>query len=321
MFKLGIVGLSRIAVKKVIPSIINESQFSISAVATQSLGSNKLDIGKSLEYYQDYYDILENPDIDGLYVSLPNNMHADYVMKCIQKKQNVLIEKPLCLSCFEASNIIKNYKNNIVIMEGFMYKYHPQWLETIKILRSGSIGKPISATINISYICDDKKNIRYKKKLGGGALYDIGIYCFSMAQLIFQQNPINAFGNQTLCAQTKVDLTNSGTIEFQNGKVSFFASIVHDRQNYVNIKCEYGSVTLHKALNPDLGGMAHITIDNRGKSIELNTPNCNQFKEELFQFKEKCEKREFSLDMNGTLNNIKAVDYFQTNSEKKYVKN
>jgi predicted dehydrogenase len=319
MFRLGIVGLSRIAVTKVIPSILNESGFLISAIASQSQGTHNFNEIDNVIRYNNYYEILKDRNIDGLYVSLPNNMHANFVLQCISNKQNILIEKPLCLSVNEAEKIIKEYDNEITIMEGLMYKYHPQWIETIRMLRESEIGKPLSAIIKISYTCKDKNNIRFSKDLGGGALYDVGVYCFSMARQIFQQEPLEIYGKQFICNKSLVDITSEGTIIFEGGEVSFFASIMHTRQNYVEIQCENGKIILNEALNPPLGGVANIIVVRNKFKKKYTTSKCNQFKEQLEFFKKSCSKNDSLNNLKDSLYNIKAVEKFINKSEKQYV--
>ncbi len=321
MFKLGIVGLSKIATTKVIPSILTDMDITISAIATKSIEFSAFDWMKDAIIYEDYYSILNNRELDGLYVSLPNNMHANYALHCLKNNQNAIIEKPLFLSINEANFFYNISKYKSIIIEGFMYKYHPQWIKIINELRNETLGLPISAKIHISYICKDSNNIRYNKKLGGGAMFDIGVYCFSMARLIFNEEPLCIEGKQIIDKKYDIDIYNEGLIKFNKGNVEFKISFNEDRTNFVEIQCERGKIILNEALNPRLDEVAKVIFIKNGNYCEFTTEKSNQFYNQFIAFKNICKQNTLFEGLADPINNIKAIEKFINVSEKKYVTN
>ena len=146
--KWGIIGLGNVAYE-----FANAFNFSQNAklIALSSKSEKKLEefgnrfgINKN-NLFNSYNQIIENNDIDIFYIALTNNLHFDLVEKLVKKKKNILVEKPAFLSVKEAE-IIFNKKNfdNIFFSEGYMYRYHPQIVEIIKIIKAGKIGKLIA---------------------------------------------------------------------------------------------------------------------------------------------------------------------------------
>ena len=167
--KWGIIGLGNIAYHFA-KSFYNLENAKLVAVASHSQEKllrfkENFDI-KNENLYKDYIKILEDKNLDVVYIALPNSLHYEWVLKGIDKKKNILVEKPAFTSTNQIEQIF-NHKNfeNVFLSEGYMYKYHPQIIETIKIIKSGEIGKPIEMQTNCGMNLVYKKNFfGFKKK-------------------------------------------------------------------------------------------------------------------------------------------------------------
>jgi predicted dehydrogenase len=174
--------------------------------------------------YGSYEALLADKDIDAIYNPLPNDMHAEWSIKCAEAGKHVLVEKPIALTTREVDRMIAAAKkNNVVIAEAFMYKHHPQTLQVLDLVKQGAIGelKLIrgSFTFNLTRTVD----VRLIPEMGGGSIWDVGCYPISYARLIAQAEPIEVFGWQVTGA-TGVDETFSGQMRFANGLLAQFDS-------------------------------------------------------------------------------------------------
>ena len=160
--KWGIIGLGNIAYHFA-ESFYNLDNAKLIAVASNSKEKllrfkENFNI-KNENLYDDYEKILDDRNLDVIYIALPNSLHFKWALKAVDKKKNILVEKPAFTSTNQVEQIF-NHKNfeSIFFSEGYMYKYHPQIIETVKIIRSGDIGKPLQMQTNCGM------NLIYKKK-------------------------------------------------------------------------------------------------------------------------------------------------------------
>ena len=145
--KWGIIGLGNIAFEfaKSFYNSDNADLIAVASTSNEKLIKFKQNFNIEKEnLYNSYQKLLENEDIDIVYIALPNSFHFEWILKAIEKNKNILVEKPAFMSLKEAETIF-NHKNlkNIFFGEGYMYRYHPQISEMIKIIKSSGIGKPI----------------------------------------------------------------------------------------------------------------------------------------------------------------------------------
>ncbi len=141
--------------------------------------------------YGSYEELINDANIDVIYISLPNNLHAEWTIKAAQQKKHVLCEKPLTLSIEEIDRIQQAaQENNVIISEGLMYLSHPQTLVVEEIIRRGIIGDVIHIDAWLDrYMPTDNEPLCLRSEFGGGALWNFGIYPVSFAMLIARQIP------------------------------------------------------------------------------------------------------------------------------------
>jgi predicted dehydrogenase len=175
------------------------------------------------KFYGSYEELLVDPDIDFIFCPLPNHLHLEYIKKSADAGKPILCEKPLGLNAKEAVEAADYYKKkNILLMEAFMYRFHPQWIRAAEIVKSGELGTVMTTAGIFSYNNTDGKDIRNNAETGGGGILDIGCYTVSTARLLMQAEPQQVMCTLKRDAAFKTDIFASALLDFGDGRVSTF---------------------------------------------------------------------------------------------------
>ena len=180
LIKIGILGCANIAKRYVIPSIMELSDyFTIIGIASRTKEkayhfSNKFNI----DTFVGYETLLENKNIDAVYIPLPNALHAEWIEKAFDKNLHVLVEKSLATTFHDVKRLNEiALEKNLVLVENFQFRFHKQLSAIKNFLKKGVIGELRSVRSSFGFPpFPDEDNIRYKIELGGGALLDAGAY-------------------------------------------------------------------------------------------------------------------------------------------------
>jgi D-xylose 1-dehydrogenase (NADP+, D-xylono-1,5-lactone-forming) len=168
-----------------------------------------------------YEVLLADPDVDAVYISLPNSLHVEWSIRALEAGKHVLCEKPLDRRperVEEAFDVAE--RAGRVLMEGFMWRHHPQTRLLEEIIRSGRIGEPRVVLTRFSFPLDDPENVRMRPELDGGGLMDVGCYCISAARFVAGE-PELVFGRQVV-GPTGVDVRFLGTLQFPGNVFAHF---------------------------------------------------------------------------------------------------
>jgi predicted dehydrogenase len=222
----GILSTAKIGTVKVIPAIQKASNCEVVAISSRSLSQAKaaaveLGIPKA---YGSYEELLSDPDIDAVYIPLPNHLHVPYTIKALEAGKHVLCEKPITLNTDEALTLIEATKKypHLKVMEAFMYRFHPQWQKVKQLVSEGAIGEVKTIHSVFSYFNNNPENIRNMAAIGGGALMDIGCYCISFPRFIFGKEPARVVGLIDRDPQMSIDRITSGMLDFSSGQSASF---------------------------------------------------------------------------------------------------
>jgi xylose dehydrogenase (NAD/NADP) len=174
--------------------------------------------------YGSYEALLADPEIDVIYNSLPNHLHAEWTIKALRAGKHVLCEKPLALSLDEVDAMIAVSKETgKVLAEAFMYRHHPQTLKVKEIVDSGALGKLQLMRGSFTYTLTREENYRSTKEMGGGSIWDVGCYPISYARMIVGAKPVEVFGWQVE-GPGRCDDSFVGQMRFANGILFQFDS-------------------------------------------------------------------------------------------------
>ena len=271
--KWGILSIAKSGREKVIPAMQKGAYCDIVAMASRSIElakaeAAKLNIPKS---YGCYEDLLADSDVDAIYIPLPNHMHVEWAIKCLEAGKHVLCEKPIGLTSAEAQQLMDASKKypNLKIMEAFMYRFHPQWQAAKKLVDEGRIGQLKTIHSFFSYYNVDPMNIRNKKEAGGGGLMDIGCYNISLSRFIFSKEPVRVFGIVDYDPELQTDRVASGTLDFGNGTSTFTCSTQLMPYQRVNILGTNGRIEIEIPFNapPDQNTKLWIHTNNGSEEI------------------------------------------------------
>jgi predicted dehydrogenase len=243
--RLGIVSTAHIN-RLVIPGAHASDKVDLVAVASR-------DLARAQEYartweiecaYGSYEELLAAPDIDAVYVSLPNTLHCPWSIKAMEAGKHVICEKPLSRSAREVEEAFDvSERTGRLFMEAFMYRHNPQTARLVELVREGAIGDLRLVRSAFSYSLYDTGNIRLRTDVDGGSLMDVGCYCVSASRLLAGE-PESAFG-QAFVGPTGTDWVFTGSLRFPGGVLAQFdcATALTDRDELEAIGSE-GSLFL-----------------------------------------------------------------------------
>ena len=173
-------------------------------------------------FFSNYDDLLADPLIDVVYISLPNSLHAEWSIKALQMGKHVLCEKPLTTSVQDADAVIATSQaTGKVIAEAFMYRHHPQTLLVKDMLDNGQIGSLQLIRGSFCYTNTRPADVRFDPALGGGALWDVGCYPVGYSSFLTGTSPTEVYGHQ-LTGPTGIDTLFAGQLHFPHGVISQF---------------------------------------------------------------------------------------------------
>ena len=215
--------------------------------------------------YGSYAALLTDPDVDVIYNSLPNHLHAEWTIKAVEAGKHVLCEKPLALTLDEVDAIFSAaQKHQRVVAEAFMYRHHPQTIRIQEIVNSGSLGTLKLLRGSFSFFLSREGDVRLDPTMGGGSIWDVGCYPISLIRTVAGLEPSEVFGWQGT-GPTGIDETFVGQLKFKNGLYGQFDSSFmmpfHTRFEAVGSEA---TLVVHTPFKP--GKAEKIFIMGKGKT-------------------------------------------------------
>ncbi|OGO13798.1 MAG: hypothetical protein A2Y53_07955 [Chloroflexi bacterium RBG_16_47_49] len=244
----------------------------LSAVASRSL-DKAVEFAKEWEiprYHSSYEALLADPEIEVIYNSLPNSMHAEWSIKAMQSGKHVLCEKPLTTSIKELDEVISVARNTgMVITEAFMYRHHRQTLLVKQMVDQGDIGNLQLIRGSFCYTNTRSNDVRFDPALGGGCLWDVGCYPISFARYITGKEPLEVYGHQ-VTGPTGVDLLYAGQLVFPGGVISQFeCSFITPFKALMEITGDKGRIIISEPYKPGIKTKLIIERDGQTQTISI----------------------------------------------------
>ena len=277
----GILSTAKIGIEKVIPAMQQGKLSEIVAIASRTHESAR-EAAKNLKIpkaFGSYQDLLDDTSIDAVYIPLPNHMHVPWTIKALAANKHVLCEKPIALTATEAKELLKETEKfpHLKVMEAFMYRHHPQWIQALELINGGGIGMVKTVHSFFSYYNDDPENIRNMVDIGGGGLMDIGCYCISLARLIFDEEPQRVFGKIEYDPGFETDRICSGILDFGQGTSTFTCSTQLVPYQRVNVFGTKGRIEIEIPFNAPPDKPCKILFQNNEKIEEIEIKICDQY--------------------------------------------
>ncbi|MBA3687938.1 MAG: Gfo/Idh/MocA family oxidoreductase [Chloroflexi bacterium] len=263
----GILSTANIARTKVIPGIQGARGCSVVAIASRDL-DNARDVAAELDIPQahgSYEALLADPDVDAIYIPLPNHLHAEWTIAAVRAGKHVLCEKPLALTSRDAEVMVAAAEaSQVLLMEAFMYRLHPSWVAVRDLVGSGRVGRLVAVQSWFSYFNDDPTNIRNIRDYGGGALFDVGCYCVNLSRLLFGREPVGVQGSLVRDPETGVDILTTGILEFDDGVSTFTCSTRAEDDQRVDIYGTEGRISIEIPFNIPPDRPTHVFLTSGG---------------------------------------------------------
>lgn len=279
--RIGVMGCASIAERMVIPAILQSSKFELVVVCSREEKKAKKYAEKfGCLYVVGYEQLVEYPNIDVIYMPLPTGLHLEWALKSLAAGKHILLEKSLAINLEEADKIVTKAKeHNLLIQENFMFAFHMQMKVVLEILNSGRIGaiRCIRSSFGFPPF-PDAGNIRYSKRLGGGALLDAGAYTIKIAQILLGFEIEVQAGSLTYDLQKEVD-TMGGL--FLTGPNGIFVETAFGFDNFYQCSLEIwgstGKITADRIFTAGPGIKPKITIEQTGNTEVLEIESDNHF--------------------------------------------
>jgi predicted dehydrogenase len=245
--RIGVLSTADIARKKVIAGIRRSQRCEVVAIASRDAAKAKQaarDLGIP-RGHGSYEALLADPDVDAVYIPLPNHLHREWTVAAARAGKHVLCEKPLAMTAADAQLMVDACRSaGVTLMEAFMYRQHPSWQAVRQIVDDGGIGQLTAIQSWFSYYNDDPHNIRNIVEAGGGALYDVGCYCVNLSRMMFGGEPRRVQAAITRDPLMGVDIVTSAILEFDGGVSTFTVSTRTETDQRVHIYGTRGRISV-----------------------------------------------------------------------------
>lgn len=309
VLRLGILGAARISLGGIIPAAARTESVEVAAVATRGGGKARevREAAPEAELFEDYGSLLDNADIDAVYVPLPNSMHVEWTTKALEANKHVLCEKPFSLEAQGAEKTVEAAESRgLTVMEGFMYRLHPQTLRLVELLSEGVVGEVRQAVAQFGHRLDDPEDVRGIGSLGGGSLGDVGCYCVSGLRLVFGSEP-HRVSARAFFDEEGADRELAGVLEFDRGLGVISCSISSARREQLEIVGEEGTLTLDAPFRADKTG-GKILVDRGGEKSTETFEDADPYRAELEEFAAAIrEGREAAVGPGEIVGNARAI--------------
>lgn len=218
--------------------------------------------------YGSYEALLDDDGIDAVYVPLPNSLHREWTVRAAEAGKHVLCEKPLALDTAECLEMAAAAEaNGVLLMEAFMYRFHPRTERVVELVRSGAIGTPHAVRSAFTFRLRDRDNIRLDAALGGGALMDVGCYCVNVSRTLAGREPLRAQATGTF-GDTGVDELMTGILDFGDGLVAHFDCALNlERSEAYEVAGTDGSLRVESAFLPGTDDVEIVEMRGREGAI------------------------------------------------------
>src|SRR5687768_2259503 len=205
---------------------------------------------KNIYNYQNFDSIANNPDIDVIYIVLPPSMHREYVVRAANAGKHVWCEKPMAITVEECQSMIDACnKNKRSLAIGYRLHHEPNTQEYRRIVNKKLLGNAQKINCAAGYYDDRTNHWKQKKEMGGGALYDMGVYSIQGARLGTNMEPIAIVSAKTSATRPEIyknglDETTVATLEFPGGVLANIKTSFGENINFLDITCEKGTIKM-----------------------------------------------------------------------------
>jgi len=280
----GILGTAKIARRAFIPGVRNGTEGELVAIASRDASraaafAQELSIPRSLGSYD---ALLNDHEVDAVYIPLPNAMHAQWTERAAQAGKHVLCEKPAARRHADAQRMAAACRTaGVTLMEAFMYRHHPQHARVLELIRDGAVGDPvmIRASFCFTFSPDRRAEGDHRLEPGqdGGGLMDVGCYAVNAARFIFGAEPLEVSAQQRVDPQFGVDTAFAAVLRFPGDRLAVLDGSfdVSGTQRY-EVAGPKGLIQVERAYLPGPGA-TQIVVSVGGKRDVVEVEGADQY--------------------------------------------
>ncbi len=308
----GVLSVSAHYRRRVHPGVSKARVVELRAIASRS-SSKATDAARELGIphgYGSYEELLEDPAIEAVYIPLPNHLHTEWVRKAADAGKHVLCEKPFALNAADAEQAIRYVEERrVLVMEAFMYRFHPQWQRIREIVRAGEIGKVHCVHTSFAFMQIDPANIRNIVEAGGGSLYDIGCYAVSCARFVIGAEPLRALCLVQRDRTFGTDVLATGTLDFGSARATFTVGTQTYPWQRVEVLGSAGNIVVHLPFNAWPDSPVRVTVTTAVGTRDVETPPTDQYVAMVEAFSRAVrEQRGVPTPARDAVDNLKVLD-------------
>jgi predicted dehydrogenase len=261
--------------------------------------------------YGSYQAVLDDPDVDAVYIATPHAMHSEWTIKCAQAGKAILCEKPFTLNAIEAQKALEAVKQHgVFFMEAFMYRCAPQTRKLVELLQEKAIGQVCAINSEFAFHAGhDWNNFRATNEGGGGGLMDVGSYCVSLSRLVAGCEPDRTEFTAHLGAKG-YDEWGNGILHFPNNITAAFGTGVHlNMKNDARIYGSEGWIHIESPWKTAKDGKMHLYRGDKTETFDLGLTNDELYGHEadaVAQFRDAKECPYMSVE--DTIGQMKTLD-------------
>jgi predicted dehydrogenase len=287
--RYAVVGLGHIAQVAVLPAFAHAKRNSTLVALVSDDARKRQEVAKKYKLEQTYsYDEYDRclEEVDAVYIALPNAMHADYTIRAAKAGVHVLCEKPLAVTVKECQRMIDACaKHNAKLMVAYRLHFEEVNLKTIDLIRKGRIGEP--KFFNSSFSLTVRPgNIRTQAALGGGTLYDLGVYCINAARYLFRSEPTEVVAisvNSGVQKLAEIDESTGALLRFRDDRLAAFVTSFNATDvGAYHVVGTKGEIRVDPAYEYAEGLGYELTVN--GKTTRKTSGKRDQFAAELLYF-------------------------------------
>ncbi len=288
----GILGAARMT-EVMLPAIVEASNAQLVAVASRRPGAatgvlKKCGVGQSsINIYDNPDQLLDDPEVEAVYLPMANEEHAEWALRAIEHKKHVLCEKPMALKVADIDAIEAAAKQHgVTVMEGFMYRLHPQHARAWEIINSGAIGEIRTVRSCFSFLMAPARTYRISRNIeqGGGAMWDIGCYAIHTCRMFFQELPTTVIASYKTI-DSGADVSNIGVLDYGDGRYAQFDfSFERARRAEYELIGTKGGLKCHNVWSKASDTPIISWWNEAGEQQEEQLPPANHFRLEIEHF-------------------------------------
>ncbi len=284
----GILGAAKFAREQMGPAIHAARGATLAGLATSSAekAAPFQAFAPGLRFYESYEALLASPDIDAVYVPLPNHLHVEWTLKALDAGKAVLTEKPIAMKEAEFDTLIAaRDSSGLLAAEAYMIVHHPQWQKARALVADGAVGELRHVRGAFCYNnADAPENIRNRPETGGGALRDIGVYTLGSTRFASAREPLEGGMRANITLENGVDTLSMVTAEFPGFTMEAMVSMrLHPYQEMAFFG-DRGTLRLTAPFNPGVYGEATVILADANDTHIWTFPSNNHYVHQVEAF-------------------------------------